>query len=385
MRSIVLSGHSGCARGGEAEILLRDDDAAPGRAEQQVARQLAVAGEGPGDARAHPADREDRDVARSRQQLEARHDARPRTFALEASLVGLVALHLDRLAAPALAVAGELPQRVEERGGVGRGGAMHLHRQIVDRPVEQVVARPHVVAAHDRVEAVDGDDLGVRPGEGAAFRLAGTAAHRRDVHRDARALDVADVAHQLPRAAARVGLQRRVLAHHHAHDDAPVAARQRGDGVAHGARNARRVSIAGSRYRRAIARRRSSGRCDRRRHRSGRSRRVCRHGPARRRAWRAGGTRRRRRNPRRSCTTAGRCRAGNPGSRSGRPADRRRACPSGSASGSASPVRARCGATAHRSRRGGGARDRSSAARRRAGRAAAWTTRDRAAARPAGG
>jgi hypothetical protein len=62
------------------------------------------------------------------------------------------------------AAADILPQPVDEADRAGRRRPLHAHREVVGRRVAEIVLRPQVMAADQRLAAVDGDDLGVVPG-----------------------------------------------------------------------------------------------------------------------------------------------------------------------------------------------------------------------------
>ena len=208
----------------EADILLRDADRVLRGAEDEIARQLALVGEVGGDAGAQPPHGEDRHATGGRARRDGQRE-RAGTGAGRHALATGEARELHRRLLVEIG-ADELPQPVGEARGAGRGGAAHQHRQVVHRIVDEIVLGPQIVTADQRLATVDGDELGVRPGEALAILEDGAGTHGRDIDGEARARNVAQVRRQRRQQRRRVDVVGRVLADDKPDRDRPAARRQ---------------------------------------------------------------------------------------------------------------------------------------------------------------
>ena len=122
--------------------------------------------------------------------------------------------------------ADELPQPIGEARRAGRRRAAHQHRQVVHRIVDEIVFGPEIVAADQRLAAVDGDELGVRPGEALAGLEGGAGAHGGHVDGEPRARNVAQLRCERRQQRRCVDAVGRILADDEADRDRPAARRQ---------------------------------------------------------------------------------------------------------------------------------------------------------------
>ncbi len=213
----------------KADVLLREQDPVARRAKRQVARQLALAGEVGGDAGAQAADRKDRQSANRWPTGSRRREdigASARRHALPAGK----GRELDRRLFVEMG-ADELPQPISEARRARRGRPTHPHREIVHRFVDQVVFRPEIVAADLDLAAVDGDELGVRPGEA-------VGAHGGNADGEPRAWNVAQVRRKGRQQRGGVDAVRRILADDEANRGRPAGRCERVEPCAQGGKKA---------------------------------------------------------------------------------------------------------------------------------------------------
>src|SRR4051812_35473152 len=179
----------------EGNILLGYQDISAGGTEDQVAGDIVLVGEVVGNPGAEAAGGEHGDagsgICGPGWQLDCWQAAAPGSL-------GAAPVHecSDRFRAVVM-VADESPDRVGVDMGVDGPAAAELHRNVVDRLVDQIVEAPQVVSADHGVLAIDHDDLGMVPGEGSAGGLAGAGSHGRGVDGETGARNVLRIADKL--------------------------------------------------------------------------------------------------------------------------------------------------------------------------------------------
>ena len=106
------------------------------------------------------------------------------------------------------------------------------------RVVGQIILRPEIMAADQRLAAVDRDEFGVRPGEAPAFLKGGTGAHGGHVDGEPPVRQVAQTGRQRRQQGSCVRTSGRVLPDEQANGDGPATCRQLGEAGAQGGKKA---------------------------------------------------------------------------------------------------------------------------------------------------